>query len=43
VCVLTITADGGLLGWITLGINTTNLKMEQPPNEKRNVIDWHFD
>jgi hypothetical protein len=28
---------------ITLGINNTNLKMEQPPNEKRNVIDWHFD
>jgi hypothetical protein len=43
-CVPTIATDGGLLGWITLGVNTTNLGMQQPPNkQKRSVIDWHLE
>jgi hypothetical protein len=40
---LTGTADGGLLAWITLGVNTVNNNMPQPPDQKRHVVDWHLD
>lgn len=42
-CLLTELLDGGLLTWITLGVNTTNSAFTQPPNQKRDVIDWHLD
>jgi hypothetical protein len=40
---LTVIADGGLLGWTTLGVNTVNNNVPQPPNQKRHVVDWHLD
>ncbi|KAH3949166.1 hypothetical protein HBH98_016870 [Parastagonospora nodorum] len=35
--------DGGLLGWITIGVNTKDNHVPQPPNSKRSVIDWHLE
>ncbi|KAH7402891.1 Intradiol ring-cleavage dioxygenase [Pyrenochaeta sp. MPI-SDFR-AT-0127] len=32
----------GVLAWITLGVNTTNYGVEQPPNMKRSLVDWHL-
>jgi hypothetical protein len=32
--------DGGLLACITIGVNTTNYGIMQPPSGKR---DWHLD
>jgi protocatechuate 3,4-dioxygenase beta subunit len=32
--------DGGLLAWITLGVNTSDYSVLQPPDQKRDVIDW---
>jgi hypothetical protein len=37
---LIVFIDGGLLAWITIGVNTTNYGLEQPPGGKR---DWHLD
>lgn len=42
VCLLTRIIDGGLLAWVTTGVNTTNSEFPQPPNQKRDVIDWHL-
>jgi hypothetical protein len=37
----------GVLAWITLGVNTRNFGIEQPPppkpGQKRDMIDWHLD
>jgi hypothetical protein len=43
-----ITLLDGVLAWITLGVDTTNSAIEQPPtpegsSQKRNRIDWHLD
>ena len=43
VCKLTAITDGGLLGWITIGVNTKDNHVPQPPNSKRSVIDWHLE
>jgi hypothetical protein len=37
----------GVLAWITLGVNTTDFGMQQPPRpkpgQKSDMIDWHLD
>ncbi|KAF2823189.1 aromatic compound dioxygenase [Ophiobolus disseminans] len=33
--------DDGLLGWITLGVDTSNNGIQQSP-QKRNIVDWHL-